>query len=121
MRELALKEGMEIYEEFALMYDALKGIYLYSVRSSRDIEKDHGGTIVYFDGNSGAFKASFIPTGKASGDTLTQWLEGLHKGSIWGLTHRSVLSVLGVVTTLFVLSGFYMYWKRKNRVPMTKK
>lgn len=121
MNELSLKEGFEIYEESAIMYNSLKGIYIYSVRSSRDIEIDHGGTTVYFDGNSGAFKASFIPTKKASGDTLTQWLEGLHKGSIWGLPHRIVLSILGVVTTLFVLSGFYLWWKRKDKLSMTKK
>jgi len=121
MRAFALKEGFEIYEESSMMYDALKGIYSYSVRSSRDIEVDHGGTTVYFDGNSGALKASIIPTKKASGDTLTQWLEGLHKGSIWGLSHRIVLSVFGVVTTLFVLSGFYLWCKRKNKLSLAKK
>lgn len=121
IRELALKESIGIYEESSLMYDTLKGIYIYSVQSSRDIEKDHGGTAVSFDGNSGVLKASYIPTGKANGDTLTQWLEGLHKGSIWGLPHRVVLCILGGVTTLFVLSGFYMYWKRSNRASVTKK
>ena len=121
MQELSQKEGFEIYEESSIMYDALKGVYAYSVRSSRDIQIDHGGTTVYFDGNSGAFKASFIPTKKASGDTLTEWLEGLHKGSIWGLPHRVVLSILGVVTTFFVLSGFYLWWKRKHKLSMAKK
>lgn len=118
MSELSVKEGFEIYEESSIMYNALKGIYIYSVRSSRDIEIDHGGTTVYFDGNSGVLKASFIPTGKASGDTLTQWLEGLHKGSIWGLPHRIVLSTLGLLTTLFVLSGFYLWWKRRGKASL---
>ncbi len=121
MKELSQKEGFEIYEESSMMYDALKGVYTYSVRSSRDIQIDHGGTTVYFDGNSGAFKASFIPTKKARGDTLVEWLEGLHKGSIWGLPHRIVLSVLGVVTTLFTLSGFYLWWKRKHKLSLAKK
>lgn len=121
MREFAAKEGFEIYEESSIMYNALKGIYSYSIRSSRDIAVDHGETTVYFDSNSGALKASFIPTGKASGDTLTQWLEGLHKGSIWGLPHRIVLSCLGGVTTLFVLSGYYLWWKKRNKRVMTKK
>lgn len=121
MQELSQKEGFEIYEESSIMYDALKGVYSYSVRSSRDIQIDHGGTTVYFDGNSGAFKASFVPTKKAGGDTLIEWLEGLHKGSIWGLPHRIVLSILGVVTTLFVLSGFYLWWKRKHKLSMAKK
>ena len=113
MRDLSSKEGFEIYEESSIMYNAFKGIYIYSVRSSRDIETDHGGTSVYLDGHSGALKASFIPTQKASGDTLSHWLEGLHKGSIWGLGHRIVLSCLGVVVTLFAVSGFYLAWKRK--------
>lgn len=114
MQELSLKEGFEIYEESSIMYDALKGVYIYSVRSSRDIQIDHGGTAVYIDSNSGALKASFIPTKKASGDTLVEWLEGLHKGSIWGLPHRIVLAFLGVITVLFALSGFYLWWKRKK-------
>lgn len=113
MSELSFKEGFEILEESSIMYNGLKGVYSYSVKSSRDIEIDHGATTVYFDGNSGALKASFIPTGKANGTTLVQWLEGLHKGSIWGLPHRVVLSFLGGVITLFVLSGFFLWWKRR--------
>lgn len=120
MHELSIKEGFVINEESALMYDALKGIYIYSVRSSRDIKKDHGETSVYFDGNSGIQKASFIPSGTASGDTLTQWLTGLHKGSILGLPHRMVLSFFGVVITVFVLSGFYM-WRKRKKAEVTRK
>lgn len=120
MRELSKTEGFEVHEESSIMYNSLKGVYSYSVKSSRDIEIDHGATTVYFDGNSGVLKASFIPTGKASGDTLTQWLEGLHKGSIWGLPHRVVMSFLGIVITLFALSGFYLWWKRKKRANITK-
>lgn len=114
MQNVAHKEGFEVHEESSLMYNSLKGIYIYSVQSSRDIESDHASTYVCFDGNTGAYKASFIPTGKASGDTLNAWLEGLHKGSIWGLPHRSVLFLLGIMTSLFVLSGYYLWWKRKN-------
>ena len=114
MQDVAHKEGFEVYEESSLIYDSLKGVYIYDVQSSRDIESDHGGTRVCFDGNTGAYKASFIPAGKASGDTLTEWIEGLHKGSIWGLPHRIVLSLLGVITTFFVLSGYYLWWKRKK-------
>ena len=112
MKELSQQEGFDIQEESALMYDALKGVYIYSVKSSRDIEKDHGATSVYLDGNLGVLKASYIPTGKASGNTLNEWLSGLHKGSIWGLPHRIVLSIMGGVVALFALSGFYLWWRR---------
>ena len=114
MKELSQQEGFDIQEESALMYDALKGVYIYSVKSSRDIEKDHGATSVYLDGNLGVLKASYIPTGKASGNTLNEWLSGLHKGSIWGLPHRIVLSIMGGVVALFALSGFYLWWRRKK-------
>jgi len=122
MQALATKEGFTLVNESSLSYNSLKGIYTYKVQSSRDIEIDHGATSVYFDGNTGAYKASFVPTGKASGDTLNAWLEGLHKGSIWGLPHRIVLSLLGVITALFAVSGYYLWWKRKKTVKnVTKK
>ena len=121
MQDVAHKEGFEVYEESSLIYDSLKGVYIYNVQSSRDIESDHGGTRVCFDGNTGVYKASFIPTGKASGDTLNEWIGGLHKGSIWGLPHRIVLSLLGVITSFFVLSGYYLWWKRKKSTKIVTK
>lgn len=120
MQELSHKEGFEIYEESSIMYNGIKGIYSYSVKSSRDIQIDHGATTVYIDGNLGVLKAFFIPSGKANGDTLTQWLEGLHKGSIWGLPHRVLLFFLGIVTTLFVVSGLYLWWKKRSILSKTE-
>lgn len=113
MKELAHQEGFDILEESSMMYDTLKGVYTYSVKSSRDVQQDYGTTSVYLDGNSGALKASYIPTGKASGNTLNEWLTGLHKGSIWGLPHRITVAILGIVCALFALSGFYLWWKRR--------
>ena len=120
MKELSLKEGFDIYEESSIMYNDLKGIYIYSVRSSRDIEKDHGSTSVFFDGNSGVMKASFIPSGKANGDTVSEWLTGLHKGSIWGFPHRVVLAILGMAVLFFTLSGYYLWWKKKQKLDLNQ-
>ena len=102
------------------MYNDLKGIYIYSVQSSRDIEKDHGSTSVFFDGNSGVMKASFIPSGKANGDTVSEWLTGLHKGSIWGFSHRVVLAILGMAVLFFTLSGYYLWWKKKQKLDLNQ-
>lgn len=113
MSKLAKKEGFVINEESSLAYEIHQGVYIYSVSSTLDISKEHGSTKVYFDANTGAQKAFFLPTGKKKGDTLTQWLLALHTGNLWGMPHKIVLCFLGVITTLLVLSGSYLWWKRR--------
>ena len=115
MQEVADKEGFDVLEESYMMYDALKGVYVYGVKSSRDVGNDHGETSVYLDAQTGLLKAVFIPTKKASGDTLMTWLSGLHKGSIFGVAHRVVMSMLCVVVALMIMSGYYLWWKRTHK------
>lgn len=119
MAALALKEQFTILEESSLMYEMHQGIYAYTVKSSLDISQEYGATRVYLDANSGVYRASFLPTHKASGDTVTQWLYGLHQGTLWGISHKIVLCFLGTITAFFVLSGFYLWWKK--RVTLSKK
>lgn len=112
MSALARQEGFEIVEESWIMYEPEQGVYVYGVKSSRDISNDHGQTKLYFDANTGKKIAYFIPTGKAWGDTFTQWLYGLHQGSLFGLPHRIVLCFVGILSCFFVISGFYLWWKK---------
>ncbi len=114
MAEVANKEGFEVLEESALMYEREEGMYVYTVKSSRDISQEHGSTSVYFDANHGNFLASFIPTGKKAGDTLTQWLYALHQGVLFGTAHKVVLFLLGIASSFFVISGFYLWWKKRK-------
>jgi hypothetical protein len=54
MTALAARKGFTILEEDDLSYDARSGLYSFSSRSSLDVSRRWGSTLVYFDGDSGA-------------------------------------------------------------------
>jgi uncharacterized iron-regulated membrane protein len=62
----------------------------------------------------GATSAWEWPLGNSAGDAFLAWLPPLHVGAIWGLPHRIVLCVLGVMTATLSVTGV-MLWSRKRR------
>jgi uncharacterized iron-regulated membrane protein len=105
MTRLAASKGFTILEEDDLFYDSRTGLYGFSSRSSLDVSRRWGSTLVYFDGDSGSAKGAWLPTGTASGDTIHSWLVSLHMAAIGGLPYQIFIMLLGLVVASLSVSG----------------
>ena len=115
MAEQAQIQGFEVLQEQAIAYQPEKGLFVYLVRSDRDISDDGGTTAIWFDGNNGEFVRLLLPTGQASGLTLTMWIDNLHMARIWGLPYKILVCLMGLVVAMLSMTGVYIWWK-KHRV-----
>jgi uncharacterized iron-regulated membrane protein len=113
MAQQARTEGFVVQEELSLSYDAAKVLYRYRVRSDRDIRDENGSTSIWFDGNSGQLKAVFLPTGAATGDTVTTWLYALHMASVGGVPYKIVVVLLGLAVMMLSITGVVI-WRKKH-------
>jgi uncharacterized iron-regulated membrane protein len=112
----AAARGLEVRGEERLRYDAVKGVYQYRAASSLDVSGRHGGTSVYFDGDTGERRGFQAPTGGAAGNTVTSWLYALHFAAVGGLPYRILVAVVGVLIAVLSVSGVYVWWsKRRSR------
>jgi uncharacterized iron-regulated membrane protein len=114
MDELAAREGFAVIEESNLGYDAAKGTLHLRVRSSLDVAERLGQTGVVIDARDGRLVGSFVPTGKAAGDTITTWLLALHMAAMWGLPMKVFVSVVGVSVALLSATGVVIWWQRRR-------
>jgi uncharacterized iron-regulated membrane protein len=111
----ATRRGFAVEREEWLGYDPSRALYTLVVRSSRDIRERYGGnTRLFFDGNSGAFRGLFLPTGEAAGDTFTTWITSLHMAGLWGMPLKIIVCAMGLVTAMLSLTGVIL-WSRKRR------
>jgi uncharacterized iron-regulated membrane protein len=117
MAEQAQAQGFTVLAENALVHDPRRGphgIYRYHVQSSRDI-RDHGGsTTVVLDADTGGLVGLWLPTGAASGDTISTWLSSLHMAALWGLPFKLLICVLGLAVAMLSVTGAVI-WLRKRR------
>ncbi|HTZ83182.1 MAG TPA: PepSY-associated TM helix domain-containing protein [Candidatus Acidoferrales bacterium] len=107
-------------EVFAYQFDSRT--YFYNVHSSRDIwHSQDSWTTIDFDGDTGALRKLFIPTGEHAGRTVALWLVYLHE--CWfGLPYRIFVCVLGLVIAMLSYTGVYIWWKkRRGRVLAAQK
>jgi uncharacterized iron-regulated membrane protein len=114
MAAQAAAQGFTIEREESLAYDPHKALFRYRVRSDRDITDRWGSTTVLFDANTGAFKQLILPTGQHSGNTVTNWLNALHFGAVFGLPYRIFVSVLGLIVVTLSVTGVVI-WLKKRR------
>lgn len=114
MAEQAQTQGFQIQQEQAIAYQPEKGLFVYLVRSDRDISHEGGTTAVWFDGNSGEFVRLLMPTGQASGLTVTMWLSSLHMAGIWGLPYKIFVCLMGLVVAMLSMTGVYIWWKKRR-------
>lgn len=114
MAQQVAAAGFRVERESRLAYDPHSALYRYVVFSDRDIQDKYGATTVFFDANSGEFRALSLPTGQASGNTVTTWLYALHFGTVFGLPYRIFVSVLGVLVVMVSVTGVYI-WLKKRR------
>ena len=112
--EQAQLYDFQVTGEEALMYMPEKGLFGYVVKSDRDVNDENGSTVVYFDGNSGAFVSLLTPSGQNAGLTLTMWLVTLHMANIWGLPFQIFVCLMGFVVAMLSSTGVYI-WLKKRR------
>ena len=121
MDEQALKKGFKVQKEIAFSYDPVKGLYSYQVKSDYDIMDGYGETLVWIDGNSGAFVNHYLPTGQKAGDTITVWLQTLHMAKIWGLPYKIFVCLMGLVVAMLSVTGVYIWWKKRKARKSSRK
>lgn len=116
MNALGGRQGFAIEYPIALSIDRERGIYIYVVRSSRDIKDRKGHTTVAFDADTGVLMSTRIPTGEHSGTTVTSWLNALHDANvaILGLPYRIFVSVLGLVIVMLSVTGLVVWLKKRQ-------
>ena len=114
--EQARSDGFSVQEPLGLWYSAEAGAYTYEVRSSRDVFErtpKGGSTTVTFDGNSGALRSLFRPTGEHLGNTVESWLYALHMARIFGRPYQVFVCFLGLAVALLSVTGVYIWWKKR--------
>lgn len=110
----ARAQGFSVWKEQNLSYDPETALYRYRVRSERDV-RDHGGSSsVWFDANTGARMAAYIPTGAAGGDTIGSWLFALHMAAIWGLPFKLFICAMGLVVAMLSVTGVAIWWRKRT-------
>ena len=119
MAEEAASQAFSVEKPITLSFDADRGVYAYTVRSSREIKGKGGSTTVFFDANTGALLLLDLPTGQHSGNTFSNWLYELHTARVFGLTWRIFVCILGLVISVLSVTGIYVWWrKRRVRISM---
>ncbi|GJL55335.1 MAG: peptidase [Nitrospirales bacterium] len=111
MAKEAARKEFNVHEARSLSYDPGKGLYRYSVNSGRDLA-EWGGTSVWFDANTGVQRALYLPTGEASGDTVSAWLFALHMAAIWGMPFQIFMSMMGITVAVLSVTGVVIWWKK---------
>ena len=114
MAEQARTHGFRVQREGALQYIPEKGVFLYSVRSDRDLGVDDAVTYVLIDGSSGAFKGLSMPTGQSAGATVNSWLFALHMAQVWGMPFRIFVVLMGLAIAMLSITGVYIWLKKRH-------
>ncbi|MGH8626882.1 MAG: PepSY-associated TM helix domain-containing protein [Gammaproteobacteria bacterium] len=114
MARAAATQGFTIGHQVSLRLNRELGVYVYQVRSSRDIQDRHGRTQVLFDADTGLERLLLLPSGQYDGNTVTSWLYALHMGNVFGLPYRIFVCVLGLALTMLSVTGIII-WLRKRR------
>lgn len=121
MAELAEYQGFEVFEEASIHYKPRSGLYIYKVRSSRDVSLTHPNTTLWLDGDTGREVVFSAPTGEATGNTINTWLTALHFGEVnfgRGLSvltpvYRAFVLVLGLIVAALSVTGVWLWWTRR--------
>jgi uncharacterized iron-regulated membrane protein len=114
MERQAALHGFTVERPIALRLDRLRGVYIDSVRSSRDIQDKRGMTRVFFDADTGELKLVLLPTGQHTGNTVTSWLFALHEANVFGLPYRIIVCLLGLAIVMLSVTGIVI-WMKKRR------
>lgn len=114
MKELAARHDLQLHFEERLTHNPEQRTYMYMAHSSADLRSDTGNTAVLIDADSGAALAHWLPTGGATGNTVSNWMGALHMGHVWGLPYRIFVCLLGAVVVGLSGTGIYLWWKKRQ-------
>lgn len=120
LSEQAALHGFTVERPIALGLDPVRGMYTYTVRSSRDIQDRRGRTAIAIDANSGEFKSLHLSSGQYDGLTVTMWLNALHDANVFGLPYRIFVCLLGLAIVMLSVTGVVI-WLKKRRARKLKK
>ena len=111
---LAEERSFRIHQLERFSYDPDRGLFKLMATTSRDVNQRFGRSWLYIDAVNGERKAFALPSGEASGDTLTSWLTTLHIAAIWGFPYRVLVSLIGCFVAILCITGFVL-WRRNRR------
>lgn len=114
MREISVEKKFSINHESRINYNTKKGIYTYIVNSSRDISEKNTSTAITISAVNGKLLSVYLPTGAASGDTITEWLLALHMAKVWGLPMQIFVSAMGLLVVGLTMTGFIIWLKKRK-------
>ncbi|MBL8430169.1 MAG: PepSY domain-containing protein [Dechloromonas sp.] len=114
MAEQAVAQGFTLDKTVSMRLDRARHLYIYQVRSSRDIQDRRGRTRLVLDANTGEMKQLHLPTGQHNGLTVTMWLNALHDANVFGLPYRIFVSMLGLLIVMLASTGVYVWWKKRR-------
>ena len=63
---------------------------------------------------SGEQLGIYLPSGKAAGDTVTNWLYALHFGAAWGWWFRVFITVMGIAVAALSVTGVVIYLRKRR-------
>lgn len=116
----AREDGFTLKETSAVGYIPQLGVYAYGARTSRDINPNGTGSLTMFERN-GEPLLVLVGRGQHTGNTIETWLASLHTTMGLGRWYQLFVAALGVVITMFSVTGVYLWWKkRKIRRKRTK-
>jgi len=114
MAKTAAEQGFSVEQPIAIWLNREQGVYVYNVRSSRDIQDKQGNTRIFFDANTGEQRLQLLPSGQYNGNTITSWLIALHMANVFGMPYRIFVCVLGLAIIMLSVTGVII-WLRKRR------
>ncbi len=113
MAEQAQHLGFKVEREDLLMYRSDQGVFLYVVRSDRDLLDEGASTTLLFD-DMGKFLSVTLPTGQNAGSTIHTWIFALHMAQIWGLPFRIFVTCMGILIIMLSVTGVYIWLKKRK-------
>ncbi len=114
LETLAAERGFSIEAVERFAYHPDKNALKLMARTGSDVNQRFGETWVYVDATTGAPLGHYLPTGEASGDTLTTWLATLHIAALGGLPYRIVVTLLGLVVVVLSATGVMIWWRKRK-------
>ena len=107
------EHGLTVEYEDWFVFLPDKRVFLYAVRTDRDLNQEGGGSILVFD-EAGQAASFYIPTGHNVGSTINSWIFALHMAKIGGMPYRLFVVALGIFTALLSVTGVYIWWKKRR-------
>lgn len=104
--------GFETLAEHALALDSARGVFIYDIRTSLDVQDERGNTRFFIDAHDGSLRHLSLPSSRAAGDTVREWLVALHTGAVFGLPYRVAVSALGLGIVALCFTGVCIWWRK---------